>query len=485
MSKPIRVTALVVAAILLIGAGICLRGCSRNRGALAKYKAELRAKGEKLSAEELGYPRPPEKSPGLDRLLATANKLGAMRFHPSIFDFGSYSGPGQARLVWASPQPVTHSAGKAYDWETITAQFSNEVSITLAFREAVQIPPRYFFYAPTNFFNRPQLPFVGMRGAAQWLGADAIVALHAGQIDQAALDVQALARLVQFHREDPTLVSQMIRVAIAGLGLSVTWEALQADGWNEAMLAGLQKDWEAVSFADSFETAMVGERAFGEAAFAAMRTANSSERMKLIRASTGPVQLKSPKDFFEAFVVMPFWSANSEVDEIFFLQHHQRTLDSIRKLGTDVPWSVVNAGLNSNHMALNSAFSSPMSQYRYLFSAIAIPNFMKAANVSVRNETQRRLTVVAIALARYRLRSGEYPVNLDALVPQFLSAVPMDLMSAKPLCYRLNSDGTFTLYSAGEDGRDDGGDPTPSTATNKFDLWSGRDAVWPVADTKN
>lgn len=51
-------------------------------------------------------------------------------------------------------------------------------------------------------------------------------------------------------------------------------------------------------------------------------------------------------------------------------------------------------------------------------------------------------------------------------------------MSAKPLRYRLNADGSFTLYSVGEDGRDDGGDPNSASGTNKFGLWEGRDAVW-------
>jgi len=86
-----------------------------------------------------------------------------------------------------------------------------------------------------------------------------------------------------------------------------------------------------------------------------------------------------------------------------------------------------------------------------------------------------------IALKRYNLRVGNHPPNLEALVPELLSAVPMDLMSAQPMGYWLNPDGSFTLYSAGEDGRDDGGDATPSSATSGFDLWSGRDAVWPVA----
>ncbi|HEX5218204.1 MAG TPA: hypothetical protein VFZ59_01445 [Verrucomicrobiae bacterium] len=487
MSKPIRVTALVVASMLLVGAGICLRGCNRNRDALAKYKAELRAKGEKLSAEELGYPKPPEKSPGLDRLLAAANKLGAMRIQPSSLDFGSHTGPGQAKVVWASPQPVMHSGGKGYDWQTVTTQFSNEVSITLELREAVRFPPRYFYNDPTNISNTPKSPFVQIRGAAQWLGGDCLVALREHQVDRAALDLRALTQLAQFHREDLTLVSQMIRVAVAGLGLSVSWQALQAEGWNEELLAGLQKDWESLDLANTFETGMVGERGFGESHFAMMRSSSSRDRMKYLglSISTNAVQLKTPKDYFEAYVGMPFWEANADADEMLFLQHHQRSLDSIRRLNAGVPWSQIDVEIKSHHATLNQAFSSPMSKYRYLFSAIAIANFVKAAESCVRSETQRRMTITVIALERYKLRSGTYPPNLDALVPQSLSAAPIDLMSAKPLCYRLNSDGTFTLYSAGGNGLDDGGDATSGSATNKFDLWSGRDAVWPVAAAKD
>jgi hypothetical protein len=50
------------------------------------------------------------------------------------------------------------------------------------------------------------------------------------------------------------------------------------------------------------------------------------------------------------------------------------------------------------------------------------------------------------------------------LAPQFLSTVPIDPMSAKHLRYRLNGDGSFTLYSVGEGGRDDRGDPKAGKA---------------------
>ena len=70
-------------------------------------------------------------------------------------------------------------------------------------------------------------------------------------------------------------------------------------------------------------------------------------------------------------------------------------------------------------------------------------------------------------------------MTLQALVPEFLAAVPYDYLGSKPLAYRLNPGGGYVLYSTGEDGKDDGGDPNPPQAKSPG-LWEGRDAVWPV-----
>ena len=63
------------------------------------------------------------------------------------------------------------------------------------------------------------------------------------------------------------------------------------------------------------------------------------------------------------------------------------------------------------------------------------------------------MTLAAIALKRYELRHGKLPASLEALVPEFLSTVPYDYMAAKPLSYRLKADGSYVLYSVGEDAR--------------------------------
>jgi hypothetical protein len=83
-----------------------------------------------------------------------------------------------------------------------------------------------------------------------------------------------------------------------------------------------------------------------------------------------------------------------------------------------------------------------------------------------RVELDRRATRALIALERHRIALGRYPDTLDALVPGFLSEVPIDPWDGKPLKYRtIDPAGrSFILYSVGMDGADDGGtfNPEPS-----------------------
>jgi hypothetical protein len=60
-------------------------------------------------------------------------------------------------------------------------------------------------------------------------------------------------------------------------------------------------------------------------------------------------------------------------------------------------------------------------------------------------------------LERHRLANGSYPEKLDALAPRFLEKIPLDVFDGKPLRYRLQSDGTFLLYSIGVNQTDDSG----------------------------
>jgi hypothetical protein len=69
-----------------------------------------------------------------------------------------------------------------------------------------------------------------------------------------------------------------------------------------------------------------------------------------------------------------------------------------------------------------------------------------------------RLARTACALERYRLAHGEYPQSLSLLAPQFITAVPNDVIDGGELKYRRTDDDRFVLYSIGWNGKDDGGD---------------------------
>ena len=75
---------------------------------------------------------------------------------------------------------------------------------------------------------------------------------------------------------------------------------------------------------------------------------------------------------------------------------------------------------------------------------------------AIRHAMQRRLAVVALALAAHKAERGSYPAALAALRPAYLKAVPSDLFSEKPLRYSRVGEG-FLLYSVGENMADDGG----------------------------
>lgn len=486
MSKSLRVLIILALVLLAIPLLWMWSHRSRNQGALAKYKAELRAKGEKLTWAELGYPHPAETNNSLQKLLTAVDKISPGRTDPGKLGLMSYVGPGRAQPCWAATQPPLAAWAKgsnALTWVEFQSDSDSAQRALEEIRAALQNPPRYFLLDPSNFLYAPRLPFVQQRNAAQWLMGDAIVSLHSRELDRTQADLHALTQLTHLHKDDPTLVNQMVRVAIAGLGLATTWEALQAQGWDDESLAALQMDWEGVELLGALNRALLGERALGQTYIEWLRQASGPQAARMFGRTASPsgnAALNSWQDYFGAFIVTPLWRVNSEDDELFLLQHYQRLLELLRKLGGMKSWSETTAELKAQDDMLGKAMGTYMGQIRYQFSRIAIANISKAALTTVRSETLRRLSVTAIALERYRLRHGRPPDELAALVPELLRGVPVDPMSGKPFGYRLIAGGSFALYSVGEDGRDDGGDPTSSGATNRFDLWSGKDAVWPA-----
>lgn len=126
---------------------------------------------------------------------------------------------------------------------------------------------------------------------------------------------------------------------------------------------------------------------------------------------------------------------------------------------------------------------------RNFYEALRFPesssNLMlaKVINKAARAQTERSMALCAIALQRYFARNGKFPTALGILVPEFFQIVPIDYFDGKPMKYFLNPDGSFTLYSVGEDGLNDHGNSSFASGKIGRSIWDRKDTLWPAPAT--
>jgi len=230
-------------------------------------------------------------------------------------------------------------------------------------------------------------------------------------------------------------------------------------------------------------TGFIGARAWGYEFFTFVRRSSGARTARYVRNSLSMNWSPRSETLGELagdYIFLPAYKLTSiDTDELFDLQTLQECIAALRLLQAHRSWPEAKQAL-THADARVAALNGELDQFRYLFSVMGKPDSLRAGTSAVSAETERQMTLAAIALKRFQLRHGKLPPSLEALVPELLPAVPYDYMSAKPLGYRLKADGTYVLYSVGEDGKDDGGDPTPPPGTSPG-LWGGRDAVWPSA----
>ena len=466
--------ALIVVLLALLGSG------SHNGGSLQSYQATLRARGEKLTFEELERSRSTNLTGTLTVLSNAVPKFLGAGFSPGDIETRKYLGPGRACLAWKGAGPNWRSGTSSNaqpTWAAIAPDIAGAQSALAEIRAALHEPTPSSGPC-TNLMKGFGPSFVMIRSAAQWLMAAALNDTHQGHVEEALQDLEALASLAQLDREECTLVAQAIRVAVANLGLATSWEVLQAPGWTEPQLERLQKAWEAVHPVEAIEFAFVGERAFAGEIWTMVRKSGWRSTTTYLGSSMPPKGTAA--GMAADYAWFPLYRMTSiNADELFHLKLSEELLTGLRMLEAHQPWKEAKQHIDQPGVMIKQVDSFP-ARFRYFGTLVSFPNPQRITTVAVHAETERQLTLAAIGVKRYQLRHGTLPPSLEALVPELLPATYCDPMSGKALCYRLKPDGGFLLYSVGEDGKDDGGDVRPASG-NAFGLWEGRDAVWPVA----
>lgn len=370
-------------------------------------------------------------------------------------------------------------------------------------RQLMANPPSGVGYDVGQIVENDGFPnFVGIRRGAQALQSATIDALHDGDLAAASDNLIALARFQELYAQDPSLVGFMIRVAILGLTADLSWDALQSDGWTESQLAAFQQALRHGALRlEQVPRTMEAERVmrfhsldwFRSHSYAAWAT-RYQELLQGFNLNT-PDPASAPARLWREHVFHPLWSfAWADQERLHYLQTAQKEIEVLREVARHRSriW------LEQQLAATRASYAPPPAAWRFYIElpyvdrvseiiggakapAYPLPTFTRAWLITMKHLTLREMATTAIGLKRYQLRYGRLPEKLDGLVPEFLPEPPVDFMVGQPLRYRLNGDGSFTLYSVAEDGVDNGGSAQATaepTGPRRDSPWSGQDWVW-------
>jgi hypothetical protein len=487
---------IAIVVVLLCAPVLYLVGESLWGGrALAGWEKEALAKGEIFDIQTLTPRLPPTEKNGAMNLLAVARPVPPSSALSPLYS-QNFVTPGKvvgmlAREEWARLfKDENNPAGTNMNWASAVAELEASARTVEAIQAAVRQGELNFNVNYRQGFSFALTHLTSLKPPAQWLAAAAMVELHRGRHEEALVELTDAATYVRRQGDEPLMISQLVRIACAVIAMNGTWQALQAPGWTEPQLARLQGAWTRTKLPEGMLAALIMERAMVRLEFDLCRrtpgrlidsqdsifAVSGSPTEGIIGVLMGPLQPQLRRN-----VYAPLWSfAWADQDELKFLRRGQHMIDRARvavKGG-----SLMEGGLERAADELNLSRETRVEPRGFRHPLAAQMDFGMYGNVmtkAFRTETQRELLMTAIALRRHLLAQGRYPATLGELVPRFLPETPRDFMNGRTLGYRLKEDGTYVLYSVGEDFQDNGGDPSPKDATARPTFINGRDFVWP------
>lgn len=458
------------------------------RFALANYIAQLKASGEPMDlAQVIPPPVPPEQN-GVPFILSSITNLDhrdiVMTNPPTAMRMVA---PGRAIISWQ--QPDIRSSDGVNTWEDLARVLAAEKSKLDSFQNLTNHPVLDFTLDYKKGLYPPLSHLMPMRQAADLLNASAIYNLHCGNVNNACANVRTVLAMVRGLTEEPMQSSQGLRRALAHRCAAVTWEILQHPNVSEGDLEALQRDWQLLDFVKAAERTYLMTRVL-VARSMELYQQNPDELWQSI------MSYSSIDKIWCEYQWLWFWSYT---DERRTLEINQVLINAMRMVETNQSYQFAKDATTTGFSRLG--LEKPQMEkdgiridvydfeMRWIFSEDAHDSFGFLRNV-LATETARDAVIIAIALKRYELRQHHLPGKLEDLTPTYVNTVPIDWMDGHAFHYHPNADGTFALYSVGENGRDDGGNPSPQKPVNHEEdsgfYWlnpSALDLVWPQPAT--
>ena len=337
---------------------------------------------------------------------------------------------------------------------------------------------------PVHYDEHPSwgvlLPHLSqVKKLAMVLQLRATARLAAGKVTAAHSDTLLAMRLAELMRDEPFLISQVVRAAGWTIALQPVWEGITDHRWNEPQLAAISERLRAVDLAATIDRSLHCQQLPDFVPADDEARARLAEDFRAYSSNLGNEDGFPPEQ-----IELAGWLIRHGPRGWFY----QNQLAIFTRVGKQrasyAAWYGTTAITNLTRPA-----ELPVSRvypYRFIADLFSRMISIRRGNVTLlRVQAQIHLSLAASALERHFLAAGTYPVSLDALVPRYLDRVPTDPMTGGPLRYSRTQDGRFRLYSVGLDGLDDGGtmvitDSSQSDETARGPVLATGDWIWPT-----
>jgi hypothetical protein len=288
--------------------------------------------------------------------------------------------------------------------------------------------------------------------------------LATGRINAAAYDVELLLYLAQSVRDEPIMVSQMVRM----------WQARQvihciAEGmgqWSDQQLRNFQERLQQFDFCVDMQRALDAERVFFGGGMIDFVHRNPEMYDALMGSGTGR-DLTFPG---------ALWAAAPSGWFDFEKRNYHVAFDQFRTPGIDLTNHLITpAAVDQIESSLTrlAQRSWPVLFFRHqVFSALLLPGFAGPLRKTAFAQAGIDIASIACAVERYRLAHGQTPETLELLTQAqpvtagggngsspapLISVLRRDIVNGEPLKYRREPDGRYLIYSVGWNAKDDGG----------------------------
>jgi hypothetical protein len=224
-------------------------------------------------AQVIPPPVPPEKNNAplfwkAVTLFTTNNNILVTNWPTAMHGIDS----GKAVISWA--QPEIRDGDSTNSWNQLQEALTQNRE---AFKLLNQIANNAIFDFHLQYAKRFEMQITNLiseKRTAQRLSANTICDLHFNDAASAANDIRVMLIFVNGTDDERTIISQLVRIAIAQIAAATTWEFLQSTNLTDESLAALQVNWSRLEFIEALQHAFPVEREGAVTTFTKWRDSN-------------------------------------------------------------------------------------------------------------------------------------------------------------------------------------------------------------------